>query len=49
MIFRVFGMKTLSDLFPNLAIIRGERLIKLYALIIYEMLDLHDVNIHDIK
>lgn len=41
--FRVFGLKSLSNLFPNLAVIRGERLKSHYALIIYEMTDLTEV------
>lgn len=41
--FRVFGIKSLGNLFPNLTVIRGERLITHYALIIYEMTDLTEV------
>lgn len=37
LLFRVNGLKTLNKLFPNLKVIRGNTLIKNYALVIYEM------------
>lgn len=40
MLYRISGLTTLSNLFPNLAIIRGNDLFKDYALIIYEMIEL---------
>lgn len=43
-LFRVNGLKTLENMFPNLAVIRGEQLIKHYALIIYELMDLAEVS-----
>lgn len=43
-VYRVSGLKTLENMFPSLAIIRGEQLIKHYALIIYEMMDLVEVS-----
>lgn len=42
--FRVFGLKSLRNLFPNLTVIRGERLKSHYALIIYELTDLTEVQ-----
>lgn len=44
LLFRVFGLRSLRHLFPNLTVIRGERLISHYALIIYEMTDLTEVK-----
>lgn len=43
LMFRVFGLKTLRYLFPNLAVIRGEQLITHYALILNEMTQLTEV------
>ncbi|XP_055296266.1 insulin-like receptor [Sitodiplosis mosellana] len=45
LLFRVFGLKSLRNLFPNLTVIRGERLISHYALIIYEMTDLTEIGL----
>lgn len=40
LVYRVNGLKSLMKLFPNLRIIRGNAVIKDYALIIYEMMHL---------
>lgn len=40
MLYRVQGLKTLSHLFPNLRVIRGNSLVNNYALVVYEMLSL---------
>lgn len=40
LLYRVEGLKTLSHLFPNLRVIRGNNLVDNYALIIYEMVQL---------
>lgn len=45
MLYRISGLKTLSRLFPNLAVIRGRDLFKDYALIIYEMIELTDIGL----
>lgn len=45
LIFRVQGLTTLADLFPNLAVIRGRELVSNYALIIYEMTHLQKINL----
>lgn len=44
LVYRVNGLKTLMKLFPNLRVIRGNSLIKDYALIIYEMMHLQVSN-----
>ncbi|KAL4228229.1 hypothetical protein ACF0H5_013662 [Mactra antiquata] len=43
--FRVGGLRSLRHLFPNLAIIRGDRLFLDYALVAYEMLDLTEIGL----
>lgn len=43
LLYRVFGLRSLRNLFPNLTVIRGERLITHYALIIYDMTNLTEV------
>lgn len=45
LLFRVNGLKTLNKLFPNLKVIRGNTLIKNYALVIYEMFHIEVRNI----
>lgn len=48
MLYRLNGFKSLNQLFPNLAVIRGRDLFKDYALIIYEMLDLADIGLKNL-
>ncbi|XP_031617136.1 insulin-like receptor [Contarinia nasturtii] len=43
--FRVFGIKSFRNIFPNLMVIRGERLITHYALIIYDMPGLSEIGL----
>lgn len=38
-------LKSLGSLFPNLTLIRGERLFSHYALVIYDMNDLEEVSV----
>lgn len=45
LLFRVYGLESLRDLFPNLAVVRGARLFLGYALVIYEMPHLRDVGL----
>uniref|UniRef100_A0A5F8HDN8 Tyrosine-protein kinase receptor n=1 Tax=Monodelphis domestica TaxID=13616 RepID=A0A5F8HDN8_MONDO len=45
LLFRVYGLESLRDLFPNLAVIRGNRLFFSYALVIFEMPHLRDVGL----
>ena len=37
LLYRVSGLRSLRDIFPNLAVIRGEQLFGSYALVVYEM------------
>uniref|UniRef100_A0A671YVF5 Tyrosine-protein kinase receptor n=1 Tax=Sparus aurata TaxID=8175 RepID=A0A671YVF5_SPAAU len=48
LLFRVYGLDTLTDLFPNLTVIRGNNLFFNYALVIYEMLQLKEVGLHSL-
>jgi insulin receptor len=45
MLYRISGIKSLNDLFPNLAVIRGKELFKDYSLIIYEGINLEEVGL----
>ncbi|TNN58061.1 Insulin receptor [Liparis tanakae] len=48
LLFRVYGMETLSDLFPNLTVIRGNNLFFNYALVMFEMLQLREIGLHSL-
>ncbi|KAM7388215.1 hypothetical protein PAMP_024407 [Pampus punctatissimus] len=48
LLFRVYGLDTLANLFPNLTVIRGNNLFFNYALVIYEMLQLKEVGLHSL-
>ncbi|KAF4523360.1 hypothetical protein B566_EDAN005514, partial [Ephemera danica] len=43
LLYRVSGLRSLAQLFPNLAVIRGASLFDQYALVAYEMFSLQDV------
>lgn len=45
LLFRVNGLRSLNNLFPNLAIIRGDRLFSDYALVAFEMPDLVELGL----
>ncbi|XP_071583010.1 LOW QUALITY PROTEIN: insulin receptor-related protein-like [Heliangelus exortis] len=45
LLFRVYGLESLRDLFPNLSVIRGTNLFFNYALVIFEMPHLRDVGL----
>uniref|UniRef100_A0A8D2ZU03 Tyrosine-protein kinase receptor n=1 Tax=Scophthalmus maximus TaxID=52904 RepID=A0A8D2ZU03_SCOMX len=48
LLFRVYGLETLSDLFPNLTVVRGNNLFFNYALVLYEMLQLKELGLHSL-
>ncbi|KAM9460613.1 insulin receptor b [Clarias gariepinus] len=48
LLFRVYGLESLSKLFPNLTVIRGNNLFFNYALVIFEMLQLKEVGLHSL-
>ncbi|NXL68134.1 INSRR protein, partial [Chordeiles acutipennis] len=49
LLFRVYGLESLRDLFPNLSVIRGTNLFFSYALVIFEMPHLRDVGLHSLS
>nr|Q25410.1 RecName: Full=Putative molluscan insulin-related peptide(s) receptor; Contains: RecName: Full=Putative molluscan insulin-related peptide(s) receptor alpha chain; Contains: RecName: Full=Putative molluscan insulin-related peptide(s) receptor beta chain; Flags: Precursor [Lymnaea stagnalis]CAA59353.1 putative receptor for molluscan insulin-related peptide(s) [Lymnaea stagnalis] len=49
LMYRVYGLETLSKLFPNLAIIRGRELFNSYAIVMYEMRDLQDLGLVNLR
>ena len=48
LLFRVYGLESLSDLFPNLTVIRGNNLFFNYALVMFEMLQLKEIGLHSL-
>ncbi|XP_036146603.1 insulin-like receptor [Monomorium pharaonis] len=48
LLYRVNGLKTLANLFPNLAVIRGNSLIMNYALMAFEMMHLQEIGLHSL-
>ncbi|KAL3867340.1 hypothetical protein ACJMK2_044550 [Sinanodonta woodiana] len=45
LLYRVYGLKSLRNIFPNLAVIRGEKLFSNYALIAFEMPNLEELGL----
>ncbi|XP_072284783.1 insulin receptor-related protein [Pyxicephalus adspersus] len=45
LLFRVYGLESLQELFPNLSIIRGTDLFFHYSLVIFEMPHLRDIGL----
>ena len=45
LMYRVFKLRSLSDMFPNLRVIRGQNLFYNYALAIYEVPDLQELGL----
>ncbi|RZF38993.1 hypothetical protein LSTR_LSTR003736 [Laodelphax striatellus] len=45
LLYRVDGLRTLSHLFPNLSVIRGNTLFFNYALVVFEMLHLQEMGL----
>ncbi|XP_074651853.1 insulin-like peptide receptor [Tubulanus polymorphus] len=48
LLFRVYGLKSLRALLPNLTVIRGHNLFFNYALVAYEMPDLEDLGLYSL-
>uniref|UniRef100_A0AAY4DN22 Tyrosine-protein kinase receptor n=1 Tax=Denticeps clupeoides TaxID=299321 RepID=A0AAY4DN22_9TELE len=48
LLFRVYGLETLADLFPNLTVIRGNNLFFNYALVVFEMLQLREISLRSL-
>lgn len=49
MMYRLTGIKSLAQLFPNLSVIRGDELFKGFALILYELIDLENLGLNNLK
>uniref|UniRef100_A0A674N6Q1 Tyrosine-protein kinase receptor n=1 Tax=Takifugu rubripes TaxID=31033 RepID=A0A674N6Q1_TAKRU len=49
LLFRVSGLDSLSTLFPSLTVIRGRNLFYNYALVIYEMPNLKDIGLYNLR
>ncbi|XP_074523335.1 insulin-like growth factor 1b receptor isoform X2 [Halichoeres trimaculatus] len=49
LLFRVSGLDSLSALFPNLTVIRGQKLFYNYALVIFEMTSLKDIGLYSLR
>ncbi|CAG2239090.1 CD220 [Mytilus edulis] len=45
LLYRVYGLKTLSNIFPNLSVIRGQRLFFNFAFVAFEMMDLEELGL----
>lgn len=43
LLYRVKGLTSLADMFPNLQVIRGQKLMANYALVIYDMQNMKEV------
>uniref|UniRef100_A0A673HZH4 Tyrosine-protein kinase receptor n=1 Tax=Sinocyclocheilus rhinocerous TaxID=307959 RepID=A0A673HZH4_9TELE len=48
LLFRVYGLESLGDLFPNLTVIRGNNLFFNYALVMFEMIQLKEIGLHSL-
>lgn len=48
LLFRVYGLESLSDLFPNLTVVRGNNLFFNYGLVLFEMLQLKEIGLHNL-
>ncbi|XP_033619429.1 insulin receptor [Fukomys damarensis] len=48
LLFRVYGLESLRDLFPNLTVIRGSHLFFSYALVIFEMVHLKELGLYSL-
>ncbi|XP_071446667.1 insulin-like peptide receptor isoform X2 [Hetaerina americana] len=47
-LYRVNGLKTLENLFPNLSVIRGHTLFFNYALVVFEMLHMQRIGLYSL-
>lgn len=45
LLYRVYGLKTLSNIFPNLSVIRGQKLFFNFAFVAFEMMDLEEIGL----
>ena len=45
LLYRVYGLRTLAQIFPNLSVIRGQKLFFNYALVAFEMPDMEELGL----
>ncbi|XP_014208001.1 insulin-like receptor [Copidosoma floridanum] len=48
LLFRVPGLRSIGQLFPNLAVIRGSHILYNYALVAFEMEDLQEIGLYSL-
>lgn len=48
-LYRVRGIRSLSKMFPNLRVIRGNTLVTDYAFIVFELFDLQDIGLQNLR
>ena len=48
LLYRVYGLQTLSNIFPSLSVIRGQHLFYNYALVVFEMPDFEELGLHSL-
>ncbi|XP_015267718.1 PREDICTED: insulin receptor-like, partial [Gekko japonicus] len=48
LLFRVYGLESLKNLFPNLTVIRGTHLFFNYAFVIFEMFHLKEIGLYSL-
>jgi len=48
LLYRVYGLTSLKDLFPNLAVIRGQELFYDYSLVVYELMALKELGLRSL-
>lgn len=48
LLYRIFGLTSLEQLFPNLSVIRGNTLFLGYAFTLYEMMDLQEIGLRNL-
>lgn len=49
LVFRVSGLQSIGRLFPNLAVIRGQELFHNYALVVYQMNSLTELDLQQLR
>ena len=49
LMYRVYGLQTLSHIFPNLSVIRGHHLFFNYALVVFEMPNFEELGLAELK
>ena len=49
LMYRVYGLKTLSGIFPNLSVIRGQTLFFNYALVVFEMPNFEELGLNNLQ